>query len=303
MKVRKAVLPVAGMGTRFLPATKVSPKEMLTVVDKPLVQYAIEEAFAAGIEQVILVNGRGKGVLEDHFDRAPELEESLKSRGKEALLDLVHASTPQPGRVVSVRQMQALGLGHAVLCAREAVGNEPFAILLPDDLMWGEPPVLKQMTEAFETTQRSMLAVMEVPSDQTDKYGILDIMEEGTGGGDGRLSQIRAMVEKPPPGSAPSNLAVMGRYILTPEIFPLLARQGSGAGGEIQLTDAMAALLSEQTIHGFRFQGTRYDCGDKAGWQMANLSLALERDDLRERLLPFLRETLEVWQNNQSSKD
>ncbi|MBF0283725.1 MAG: UTP--glucose-1-phosphate uridylyltransferase GalU [Magnetococcales bacterium] len=290
MKIRKAVLPVAGLGTRFLPATKAVPKEMLPVVDKPLIQYAVEEALAAGVSQVILVNSRDKGALEDHFDRAPELEEHLRSRKKYDLLQLVLDTTPEQLSVASTRQINPMGLGHAVWCARDLVGDEPFAVILPDDLVRGDTPVLQQMTQCFETLQCSMVAVEEVPACDTNKYGIIDPAHEQDG-----LVLAKGLVEKPDPALAPSRLALIGRYILTPGIFDLLGGQSRGAGGEIQLTDAMARLLEKESVYGFRFQGVRYDCGHKAGFQLANLALALERDDLRPQMLPFLKQQLARW--------
>ncbi|MBF0588465.1 MAG: UTP--glucose-1-phosphate uridylyltransferase GalU [Magnetococcales bacterium] len=297
MKVRKAVLPVAGMGTRFLPATKAVPKEMLPVVDRPLIQYAVEEAWAAGIEQVIFVSSRGKDAMADHFDRAPELERSLREKGKDKLLQAVENASSRVGDISMVRQDNPRGLGHAVWCARELVGNEPFAILLPDDMMWNRDasgaettPVLKQMVDEFERLSSSIIAVMEVDPNQSDKYGVVDPMGE-----DGDSIQAKGLVEKPPAGTAPSNLAVIGRYVLTPRIFDLLGRQGAGAGGEIQLTDAMAQLLKEQSIYGYRFKGQRFDCGDKTGYQMANLALAMEQTEIRQRLLPFIKQQLPGW--------
>lgn len=287
MKIRKAVLPVAGIGTRFLPATKVMPKEMLPVVDKPLIQYAVEEARAAGIEEIIFVTSRGKEVLEDHFDLHPELEQLLTRRGRTALLEELSRLEDISGRISSVRQRRPLGLGHAVLCAKDVVGNEPFAVILPDDLVHAKEPVLKQMMDQFPACGGSMVAVMEVAREQTSKYGIVDPDPESK---DADLVRVRGLVEKPDPSQAPSNLAVIGRYLLMPEIFEHLERQGRGAGDEIQLTDAMASLLQSRSIHGFRFRGVRYDCGDKVGFQMANVALALERGAMREALLPFLAE-------------
>ncbi|MEG3641519.1 UTP--glucose-1-phosphate uridylyltransferase GalU [Magnetococcus sp. PR-3] len=290
MKVRKAVFPVAGLGTRFLPATKVVPKEMLSVVDTPLIQYAVEEAWAAGIEEIILVTGRGKSLLMDQFDHMFELEDTLRRRGKEVLLSISHEPIPDAGTVVATRQQEPLGLGHAVWCARYLVGDEPFAVILPDDLVHAQKPVLKQMVERFEQLQSSMMAVMEVDPDQTNKYGILDGGAEKNG-----VWPVKGLVEKPDPAEAPSNLAIIGRYILTPEIFTLLETIPRGAGGEIQLTDAMAELLKTQSIYGFRFDGTRYDCGDKAGFQMASLALSMERDELKGKMLEFIQANLADW--------
>ncbi|MBF0623774.1 MAG: UTP--glucose-1-phosphate uridylyltransferase GalU [Magnetococcales bacterium] len=299
MRVRKAVFPVAGFGTRFLPATKSVPKEMLPVVDKPVIQYAVEEARAAGIEKCIFVTSRDKAALEDHFDRSPELEDALLCRGKLKIHREVEALVRESGTVVSVRQNEPLGMGHAVWCAREIVGNEPFAVILPDDLLHPRTadgrsvePVLKQMVTRFARVQSSMAAVMEVAQDQTGKYGILDPAGEADADG---LVPVRGLVEKPPPSEAPSRLAIIGRYILTPEIFNLLARHRRGTGGEIQLTDAMAALMGTQKLYGYRFEGTRYDCGDKSGFQMGNMALALEREEFRPRLLAFMEEQLAFW--------
>lgn len=284
MKIKKAVFPVAGLGTRFLPATKAMAKEMLTVVDKPIIQYAVEEAFDAGIEQIIFVTGRGKKALEDHFDRSFELERSLAEKKKDDLLKLVRELVPETGTIVYTRQNEPRGLGHAIWCARDIVGDEPFAVLLADDLIKSEKPVLSQMIQRFDRLRASVVAVMEVERDQTDKYGILDAesIEDD-------VVRIRRMVEKPSPEEAPSNLAIIGRYILTPQIFNFLGRKKTGAGGEIQLTDAIESLREIQPIFGYRFKGTRFDCGDKAGFQMANLAYAMERDDIKDRLLSFIR--------------
>jgi len=282
--VRKAVLPMAGLGTRFLPATKVMPKEMLPVVDKPLVQYAVEEARAAGIEEIIFITGRGKALVEDHFDRAPELEATLARRGRSRELDALAAMLPGEGRIISVRQHEPLGLGHAVWCARDIIGNEPFAVILPDDLVHGAAPCLAQMVEAYGQVGGNLVAVMDVPRADTSRYGILD-----PGSEDGRLVEIRGLVEKPAPEAAPSTLSVIGRYILQPEVFSHLSEKRTGAGGEIQLTDALARLIGGMPFHGFRFAGTRYDCGDKLGFLTANLALALDRDDLAPGLRDFIR--------------
>ncbi|MGA1798725.1 UTP--glucose-1-phosphate uridylyltransferase GalU [Sphingomonas sp. 4RDLI-65] len=271
--LRKAVFPVAGLGTRFLPATKAMPKEMLTVVDKPLIQYAVEEALEAGIEQIIFVTGRNKGSLEDHFDISYELEDTMKARGKS--LDAISHIRMKPGSPVYIRQQEPLGLGHAVWCAREIVSDEPFAVLLPDELMVGEPGFMKQMVEAYNKVGGNVIGALEVPDAETDKYGIIS-----PGAIDGRLTEVVALVEKPKQGSAPSNLMIPGRYILQPEVMRILETQEKGAGGEIQLTDAMAQLIGNQPFHGFTFDGQRYDCGDKAGYIQANLALALARDDI-----------------------
>ncbi len=282
-RLRTAVLPVGGLGTRFLPATKTIPKEMLPVVDKPLIQYAVEEALAAGIENVVLVTGRGKSAMEDHFDHAFELEAVLNGRGKMVELGQVNAAVPTPGKLFYTRQQEPLGLGHAVWCAREIVGNEPFAVILPDDLVLAEIPCLKQMVEAHRSTGGNVVAVMDVPREHTDRYGILDV-----GSDDGRLAEVAGLVEKPAPADAPSTLSIIGRYILLPEIFEHLARGERGAGGEIQLTDAMARLLGAAPFHGYRFAGKRYDCGDKIGFLEANLAFALGRDDLADEVREML---------------
>ncbi len=279
--VRKAVFPVAGLGTRFLPATKAIPKEMLTVVDRPLIQYAVDEAREAGIEQMIFVTGRGKGALEDHFDIAYELEAVMKARGKS--LEPLEITRMPAGSVVSVRQQEPLGLGHAVWCAREIVGDEPFAVLLPDDLMFGRPGCLAQMVAAYDRVGGNIICAQEVPAERTASYGIIT-----PGARDGRLTEVKGLVEKPKPEEAPSNLAVVGRYILQPEVMKLLETQERGAGGEIQLTDAMAGLIGRQPFHGVTFDGERHDCGDKTGFVIANLALALKRDDVAPAVKAFL---------------
>ncbi|WP_210358101.1 MULTISPECIES: UTP--glucose-1-phosphate uridylyltransferase GalU [Sphingomonas] len=278
--VRKAVLPVAGLGTRFLPATKAMPKEMLTVVDKPLIQYAVEEALEAGIEQIIFVTGRNKGALEDHFDISYELEQTMAARGKS--LAAIEGTRMKPGSPVYIRQQEPLGLGHAVWCAREIVGDEPFAVLLPDELMVGTPGFIAQMVEAYNSVGGNVIGALEVAESETDKYGIIS-----PGKVDGRLTEVTALVEKPKRGSAPSNLMIPGRYILQPEVMRILERQETGAGGEIQLTDAMAQLIGTQPFHGFTFDGARYDCGDKAGYIQANLALALQREDIGPAVRSF----------------
>lgn len=285
MKIKKAVFPVAGLGTRFIPATKAMPKEMLTVVDKPIIQYAVEEAFEAGIEQIIFVTGRGKKALEDHFDRSYEIEHALEKKGKDDLLKQIQELVPKTGNIIYTRQHQPLGLGHAIWCAKDIVGDEPFAVLLADDLIQTDKPVLSEMVKKFDRLRASIAAVMEVEKDQTDKYGILDAQQV-----EEDIVRINDMVEKPSPDQAPSNLAIIGRYILTPKIFEYLGKKEKGAGGEIQLTDAMKTLLKEQPIYGYKFNGTRFDCGDKAGFQMANLAFALERPDMRDKLINFIRE-------------
>ena len=283
--LRKAVFPVAGLGTRFLPATKAMPKEMLTVVDKPLIQYAVEEALEAGIEQIIFVTGRGKGALEDHFDISYELEDTMRARGKS--LDAISHIRMKPGSPVYVRQQEPLGLGHAVWCAREIVGDEPFAVLLPDELMVGKPGFMKQMVEAYNQVGGNVIGALEVPDSETDKYGIIS-----PGAIDGRLTEVTALVEKPKQGTAPSNLMIPGRYILQPEVMRILETQEKGAGGEIQLTDAMAQLIGNQPFHGFTFDGQRYDCGDKGGYIQANLAIALSRADIGPGVRAFAERLL-----------
>ena len=285
MKVRKAVFPVGGLGTRFLPATKALPKEMLPIVDKPLIQYAVEEAQAAGIEEFIFVTGRGKSAIEDHFDFSFELQETLSSRGKTEELDSISHWLPPAGQVAYTRQQEPLGLGHAVWCARHLVGDEPFAIFLADDLILSKTPALKQMVEVFAETRGNVVAVMDVPRAHTQRYGILDVAAD-----DGRLAEIKGLVEKPHPEKAPSTLSVIGRYILLPEVFAYLSAMERGAGGEIQLTDAMAKLIGKSPFHGLRFEGRRFDCGDKLGFLQATVAFGLERDDLRDGLKEFLRE-------------
>ncbi len=280
--LRKAVFPVAGLGTRFLPATKAMPKEMLTVVDKPLIQYAVEEALEAGIEQIIFVTGRGKGALEDHFDISYELEDTMRARGKS--LNAISHIRMKPGSPVYVRQQEPLGLGHAVWCAREIVGDEPFAVLLPDELMVGKPGFMKQMVEAYNQVGGNVIGALEVADSETDKYGIIS-----PGAIDGRLTEVKALVEKPKQGTAPSNLMIPGRYILQPDVMRILENQEKGAGGEIQLTDAMAQLIGNQPFHGFTFDGQRYDCGDKAGYIQANLAIALSRADIGPAVREFAK--------------
>ncbi|WP_287459443.1 UTP--glucose-1-phosphate uridylyltransferase GalU [Sphingomonas sp.] len=283
--LRKAVFPVAGLGTRFLPATKAMPKEMLTIVDKPLIQYAVEEALEAGIEQIIFVTGRGKSALEDHFDISYELEATLKDRGKS--LAAIEGIRQKPGSPVYVGQQEPLGLGHAVWCAREIVGDEPFAVLLPDELMVGQPGLLAQMVEVYQRTGGNVIGALEIPAEQTDKYGIIS-----PGARDGRVVEVAALVEKPALGTAPSNLMIPGRYILQPEVMKILDNPVRGAGGEIQLTDAMAQLIGQQPFSGVMFDGQRYDCGDKAGYIQANLALALARDDIGPVVRDFARQLL-----------
>ncbi|MEH3121274.1 MAG: UTP--glucose-1-phosphate uridylyltransferase GalU [Sphingomonas phyllosphaerae] len=278
--VRKAIFPVAGLGTRFLPATKAMPKEMLTVVDKPLIQYAVEEALEAGIEQIIFVTGRGKGALEDHFDISFELETTMRARGKS--LSVIENIRQQPGSPVYVRQQEPLGLGHAVWCARDIVGDEPFAVLLPDELMVGTPNFMAQMVQAYDKVGGNVIGALEVAPEETDKYGIIS-----PGARDGALTEVTALVEKPAKGSAPSNLMIPGRYILQPEVMKILDAKEKGAGGEIQLTDAMAKLIGQQPFHGFTFNGERFDCGDKTGFVTANLALAMARGDIGPAVRAF----------------
>jgi len=282
-RVRKAVFPVAGLGTRLLPATKSIPKEMITIVDRPLIQYAVDEARAAGIEQMIFVTGRGKAALDDYFDIGFELEATMRERGKS--LDALEPSRSRFGEIVSVRQQEPLGLGHAVWCARAIVGDEPFAVLLPDELMVGTPNCLAQMVEAFERVGGNVVAALEVPDDETHRYGVI-----APGATDGRLTEVLAMVEKPAPGTAPSNLMMPGRYILQPEVMHMLDAHERGSGGEIQLTDAMARLIGTQPFHAFRFEGQRYDCGNAEGFVIANLAMALQREDVAPALRAFIRQ-------------
>lgn len=290
-KVTKAVFPVAGMGTRFLPATKSVPKEIMTLVDRPLVQYAIDEARAAGITEFIFVTSRGKGALEDYFDRAPELEAQLKAKGKTELLEILQATNMKSGSMAYVRQNEPLGLGHAVWCARHLIGDEPFAVLLPDDVIAAERPCLAQMVEAYAGTGGNMVAAMEVPESMTSSYGILDVPPSI-----GPLSRVQGMVEKPKAGTAPSNLAVIGRYILSPQVLKNLDGQQAGAGGEIQLTDAIAKEIDRSGVYGYRFSGQRFDCGSKAGFLQATVAFGLARDDLREELEDYLYDLMAMRQ-------
>lgn len=289
-KVSKAIFPVAGMGTRFLPATKSVPKEIMTLVDRPLVQYAIDEARAAGIKEFIFVTSRGKGALEDYFDHAPQLEQELKKKGKTELLETLKSTNMDSGAIAYIRQHKALGLGHAVWCARRLIGNEPFAVMLPDDVIAAEKPCLQQMVEAYEETGGNMVAAMEVPRDKTSAYGILDVDEDM-----GSLVSVKGMVEKPKVEDAPSNLAVIGRYILSPTILKNLNKMKSGAGGEIQLTDAIAQEIGgEEGVHGLRFRGQRFDCGSKAGFLQATVAFGLARDDLKDDLRRYINEITAV---------
>jgi UTP--glucose-1-phosphate uridylyltransferase len=283
-KVRKAVFPVAGLGTRFLPATKAIPKEMLTVVDRPLIQYAVEEALEAGIEQMIFVTGRGKTALEDHFDIAYELEATMRSRGKS--LEILQSTRMPAGAIASVRQQEPLGLGHAVWCARDIVGDEPFAVLLPDDLMVGKPGCLAQMVAAYEQVGGNIVCAEEVPHERTASYGIVT-----PGTRSGNLTEVLGLVEKPSPEEAPSNLGIVGRYILQPELMRVLDNPVKGAGGEIQITDAMAQLIGKQPFHAVTVDAERHDCGDKTGFVKANIALALKREDVAPAVRAYL-ETL-----------
>jgi len=287
-KVTKAVFPVAGLGTRFLPATKSIPKEIMTLVDRPLIQYAIDEARAAGIKEFIFVTSRGKGALEDYFDHAPELEASLRRSGKDHLLAVLQATNMDSGAIAYVRQHKALGLGHAVWCARRLIGDEPFAVMLPDDVIAAEKPCLQQMIEAYAQTGGNMVAAMEVLPEKTSSYGMLDIAEDM-----GSIVQVKGMVEKPKPGTSPSNLAVIGRYILSPNVLNNLNRIKEGAGGEIQLTDAIAEEIGgEEKVYGFRFRGERYDCGSKAGFLQATVAFGLAREELREEFSLYLNDMI-----------
>jgi UTP--glucose-1-phosphate uridylyltransferase len=288
-RVRKAVFPVAGLGTRFLPATKAMPKEMLTVVDRPLIQHVVDEAREAGIEHFIFVTGRNKGVIEDHFDRQYELEQVLAERGKTAELEALNRDLPGPGTTSFTRQQEPLGLGHAVWCARELVGNEPFALLLPDVLVQTEGKgCLAQMLDAYAAQGGNIIAVEPVPEDQAKNYGVVSL----AGKGDGRVLPIDGMVEKPKPGTAPSNLTILGRYILQPEIFDILSAQEKGAGGEIQLTDAMLALLKLQPFYAVKYEGRTFDCGSKVGFLTANVAYALARPDIAEAFKAEIKKLL-----------
>jgi UTP--glucose-1-phosphate uridylyltransferase len=275
--IRKAVFPVAGLGTRFLPATKAIPKEMLPIIDRPLIQYAVDEAREAGIEQLIFVTGRGKTAIVEHFDMAFELETTMKDRDK--ALDVLEPTRIQPGNLVAVRQQVPLGLGHAIWCARAIVGDEPFAIFLPDELMIGKPGCMKQMVEAYNEVGGNLISVLEVPEEEVSSYGVID-----PGARDGALTEVKGLVEKPKREDAPSNLIISGRYILQPEVMRVLEHQGKGAGGEIQLTDAMAQMIGQQPFHAVTFAGKRYDCGSKTGFVEATLAIALQREDMRDEV-------------------
>ena len=287
-KVTKAVFPVAGLGTRFLPATKVVPKEIMTLVDRPLIQYAIDEARAAGITEFIFVTARGKSALEDYFDHLPDLERTLRKAGKTELLDIVKSTNMDSGAIAYIRQHKALGLGHAVWCARRLIGNEPFAVMLPDDVIAGEKPCLQQMVEAYEEIGGSMVAAMDVAPDRTSSYGVLDVESVN-----GPVVKAKGMVEKPAAGTAPSNLAVIGRYILTPTVFQNLNEIDRGAGGEIQLTDAIAMEIEHgRDVFGYKFDGQRYDCGSKAGYLQATVAFALDRPELNGEFTDYLHDLL-----------
>ncbi len=282
--IRKAVFPVAGMGTRFLPATKASPKEMMAIVDKPLIQYAVEEAVEAGITDMIFVTGRSKRSIEDHFDTAYELEAELEKRGKMELLRITQEVIPKGINCIYIRQSEPLGLGHAVLCAQPIVKDEPFAVLLADDLMYSDVSVTRQMVEVYDRHHNSVLGVQEVPHEQTRQYGIVSSANINA-----ELDQVTGIVEKPKPEDAPSNLAVVGRYILTPRIFHHLHNIGTGAGGEIQLTDGIAALIAEERVLAYRYKGTRYDCGSKLGYLQATVALGLKHPEVKEEFEAYLK--------------
>ncbi len=289
-KVTKAIFPVAGMGTRFLPATKSVPKEIMTLVDRPLIQYAIDEAREAGIKEFIFVTSRGKGALEDYFDIAPTLEASLRKAGKRELLEILKSTNMESGAIAYIRQHKALGLGHAVWCARRLISNEPFAVILPDDVIAAEKPCLQQMVEAHQETGGCVVAAMEVPHEKASSYGILDIKEDM-----GAMVSVNGMVEKPEAGTEPSNLAVIGRYILTPHVLRNLNKIKLGAGGEIQLTDAIAKEIEQgRDVYGYRFRGQRFDCGSKAGFLQATVAFGLAREELREEFSQYLNEMVSL---------
>jgi UTP--glucose-1-phosphate uridylyltransferase len=283
-KVRKAIIPAAGLGTRFLPATKAMPKEMLPIVDKPTIQYIVEEAIASGIEDIIIVTGKGKRAIEDHFDNASELEQNLLEKGKLEILEEVRYSS-NLADIHYIRQKEPKGLGHAIWCARNFIGNEPFAVLLGDDIVQSDTPCLRQLMDEYEKTQSSIIGVQQVPENETNRYGIIDPIKQ-----DGRRYQVRNFVEKPKLGEAPSNLAIMGRYVLTPEIFTFLEQQKTGAGGEIQLTDAIEELNQIQSVFGYDFEGKRYDVGEKIGYIKTTIDFALQHDGLRKEVLDYMKE-------------
>ncbi|MGY9050165.1 MAG: UTP--glucose-1-phosphate uridylyltransferase GalU [Rhodobacterales bacterium] len=287
-KVTKAIFPVAGLGTRFLPATKSVPKEIMTLVDRPLVQYAVDEAREAGIKEFIFITSRGKGALEDYFDHSPQLEQELEKKGKTELLEILKSTNMDSGEVAYMRQHKALGLGHAVWCARRLIGNEPFAVILPDDVIAADKPCLKQMVEAYQETGGNMVAAMEVPAEKASSYGMLDVLEDM-----GSIVSVKGMVEKPAKGTSPSNLAVIGRYILSPQVLKNLNKMKAGAGGEIQLTDAIAQEIGgKEGVYGMRFRGQRFDCGSKAGFLQATVAFGLAREELRDDLRTFLHEII-----------
>jgi UTP--glucose-1-phosphate uridylyltransferase len=287
-KVTKAIFPVAGLGTRFLPATKSVPKEIMTLVDRPLIQYAIDEARAAGIKEFIFVTSRGKGALEDYFDHSPQLEHELRKNGKQELLDILKTTNMDSGAIAYMRQHKALGLGHAVWCARRLIGDEPFAVILPDDVIAAEKPCLQQMVEAYEEIGGNMVAAMEVLPEKVSSYGVLDIQDDM-----GSMVSVKGMVEKPAAGTEPSNLAVIGRYILSPHVLKNLNKIKSGAGGEIQLTDAIAAEIgTDRGVYGYRFKGQRFDCGSKSGFLQATVAFGLSRPDLRDDLYGYLSDIM-----------
>lgn len=289
-RVTKAIFPVAGLGTRFLPATKSVPKEIMTLVDRPLIQYAIDEARAAGIKEFIFVTSRGKSALEDYFDNAPELESTLRKKGKTDLLEELKATNMDSGAIAYIRQHKALGLGHAVWCARRLIHNEPFAVILPDDVIAADKPCLQQMIEAHENTGGCMVAAMEVPKEKASSYGVIDVKEDM-----GAMVSVGGLIEKPAAETAPSNLAVIGRYILTPNVLQNLSKIKAGSGGEVQLTDAIDAELENgRSVYGFRFRGQRFDCGSKAGFLQATVAFGLAREDLREEFGTYLQEMMSM---------
>ena len=293
-KVRKAIIPAAGLGTRFLPATKAMPKEMLPIVDRPTIEYIIEEAVEAGIEDIIIVTGKGKRAIEDHFDSVPELEKNLEEKGKWDLLEKVNYSS-NLANIHYIRQKEPKGLGHAVWCARHFIGDEPFAVLLGDDIVQDKTPCIKQLMNKYDETYSSVIGVQTVPEDETHRYGIIDPLSN-----EGRLYQVKNFVEKPAPGTAPSNLAIMGRYILTPEIFQFLGEQEVGAGGEIQLTDAIQKLNKIQRVFAYDFEGRRYDVGEKIGFVKTTIEFALQHDDLHDEVVEFMKQLLEEDEKKQS---
>ncbi|HET7578169.1 MAG TPA: UTP--glucose-1-phosphate uridylyltransferase GalU [Bacillales bacterium] len=291
-KIRKAIIPAAGLGTRFLPATKAMPKEMLPIVDKPAIQYIVEEAVASGIEDIIIVTGRNKRAIEDHFDSSPELENALKAKKKETLLEAVEKST-NLAEIHYIRQKEPKGLGHAVWCARKFIGDEPFAVLLGDDIFRGDQPGLNQLIQQFEHTDSSVIGVQRVPEDQTHRYGIIDPLHQNH---EGRLFSVKRFVEKPSPGSAPSNLAIIGRYVLTPEIFQFLDKQQIGAGGEIQLTDAIQRLNAIQDVYAYDLAGDRFDTGEKLGFLETTCSFALENPEIGKDVLKMMKQLVEQYE-------